>query len=450
MDKLRRAAFYAPMILKALPALLLLSAAAPALAEAPLIDIYKGIHAHAELSHQEKATSAILAQELQAAGYQVTDHVGVYPDGSKAYGVVGMMKNGAGPTLLVRADMDALPIVEETGAPYASHGRAVNMTGQDVGVMHACGHDIHTTILIGVARAMAASKAHWHGTLMLVGQPSEETVDGARAMLADHLYERFGRPDMIVGLHDGSDQPAGVVSLAIGPAQAGTASVDVVIRGIGGHGALPQLGRDPVVLSAEFITQLQTIVSREQNPQDPAVVTVGSIHGGAKRNIIPDEVKLQLTTRFFSDKSRDTILTGLRQMAAGIAVSAGLPPEKAPTVTVVESESSPVTYNDPAQSRRVEAVLIKTLGKDKVVEIPPITPSEDVGVFGLPGHQIPLTYYFLGAANPDAFAAAEKAGKLLPGPHTSKFLPDPEPTLAAGVRSMTAVATALLQPGGGS
>jgi len=433
------------MMLKALSVALLLTAASPALAQAPLIDIYKGVHAHPELSHFEANTSAVLARELKAAGYEVADHIGVYPDGARAYGVVGLLKNGPGPTLMIRADMDALPIVEETGVPYASHLRGQTIAGQDVGVMHACGHDIHTTVLIGVARAMAASKAKWRGTLMLVGQPSEETVDGARAMLADHLYERFGRPDMIVGLHDGSDEPAGKVALAIGPAQSGTTSVDVTIRGIGGHGALPQMGRDPVVLSALFITQLQTIVSREEDPQDPIVVTVGSIHGGTKRNIIPDEVKLQLTTRYFSDKGRDTILTGIRQMAQGIAVSAGLPPEKAPIVTIVDRESAPATYNDPALSNRVRAVLIQTLGKDNVIDAKPITPSEDVGVFGLPGHQIPLTYYWLGAANPEAFKAAAAKGEALPGPHTSKFLPDPEPTIAAGVTSMTAVATALLQ-----
>ena len=233
--------------------------------------------------------------------------------------------------------------------------------------------------------------------------------------------------------------------MAIGPAQSGVTSVDVVIRGIGSHGAIPQAGKDPIVLSALFITQLQTIVSREEDPQDPAIVTVGSIHGGSKRNIIPDEVKLQLTTRYFSDKGRETILTGIRQMAAGIAVSAGLPPEKAPVVTIVEGESAPATYNDPALSAQVRAVLIKTLGKDNVIDAGPITPSEDVGVLGLPGRQIPLTYYWIGAANPEAFKAAQAAGKNLPGPHNSKFLPDPAPTLATSVKSMTAVATALLQ-----
>ncbi|WP_174273881.1 amidohydrolase, partial [Sphingomonas bacterium] len=265
---------------------LLLAFAAPAFAQpappTPLIAIYEQIHQHPELSHFEAETSAILARELRAAGYAVTDHVGVYPDGSRAYGVVALMRNGAGPTLMIRGDMDALPLIERTDLPYASHVMAKNKAGQNVGVMHACGHDLHTTVLIGVARALAAARANWHGTLMLVGQPSEETADGARAMLADRLYERFARPDMIVGLHDSNTWPAGKVGLAIGRAQAGTTSIDVTIRGIGGHGAAPQLAKDPVVLAAMFVTQLQTIVSREADPLDPTVITVGSIHGGTR------------------------------------------------------------------------------------------------------------------------------------------------------------------------
>jgi hippurate hydrolase len=441
--------------LRLLYALLILVVSTPALAQmtpipdppasSALIDIYKSIHAHPELSHFEARTSAIVAQQLRAAGYEVTDHVGVYPDGSRAYGVVGIFKNGPGPRLLIRADMDALPIVEETGVSYASHVRAKDLSGKDVGVMHACGHDIHSTILIGVARAMVAARARWHGTLMLVGQPSEETVDGAKAMLADHLYERFGRPDMVVGLHDGSSYPAGTVGLAIGPAQSGVTSVNVTIRGIGSHGAAPQNGRDPIVLAALFITQIQTIVSREQDPQDPAIVTVGSIHGGTRRNIIPDEVKLELTTRYFSDKGRDTILNGIRNMAAGIAMSAGLPPDRAPVITILDNESAPPLYNDPALSGRVKAALITALGEDHVILEKPVTPSEDVGYFGLPGHQIPLVYYWLGAANPERFKAAAAAGKDLPGPHNSRFEPDPEPTFKAGVSSMTAVAIQLLQ-----
>jgi amidohydrolase len=331
---------------------------------------------------------------------------------------------------------------------YASHVMTKTSSGQNsglaTGVMHACGHDVHTTVLIGTARALAAAKGQWHGTLMLVGQPSEETIDGAKAMLADHLYERFGKPDMIIGLHDTNTLPAGKVGIVVGPAMASSTSVDVVIKGIGGHGAYPQLGRDPVTLAALFITQIQTIVSREEDPQDPSVVTVGDIHGGTKRNIIPDEVKLELTTRSFSDKSRDTVIAGLKQMAAGITLAAGLPPEKAATVTVLNDESTPVQFNDPALTSRVKEMLVKTLGADNVVNAEKLMGSEDVGSFSLEG-KIPLVYFRLGAMYPDKYAAAKAAGKDLPGMHTSRFEPDPEPTLETGVRSMTAVAVGLLQ-----
>ena len=409
-----------------------------------LVTMYKNLHAHPELSHYEANTSALVAAELRKSGYTVTDRVGVYPDGSKAYGVVGILKNGAGPTVLVRGDMDALPVTEETGVPYASHILAKNKAGQEVGVMHACGHDIHTTVLIGTARVLAASKASWHGTLMIVGQPSEETIDGAKAMIADHLYERFGRPDMVIGLHDSAEHAAGTVALKSGPAMASSTSIDVLIKGIGGHGARPNMGRDPIVLAALFITQLQTIVSREEDPQDPTVVTVGDIHGGTKRNIIPNEVKLELTTRGFSDKSRKLVLDGIRQMAAGIAVSAGLPKDLAPVVTVLEDESAPLQYNDPALMAKARATLVKTLGAANVEDEGAAMGSEDVGVFGLDG-KIPVMYYRLGSANPEKLLAARAAGKELPGWHTSRFEPDPEPTLATGVKSLTAVALSLLQ-----
>ena len=409
-----------------------------------LLEIYKQIHAHPELSHHEEATSALLAQGLRQAGYTVTDHIGLYPDGSHAFGVVGILKNGPGPTLLVRGDMDALPIVEETGVPYASHVTSKNADGQPVGVMHACGHDVHTTVLLGTARALASSKASWHGTLMIVGQPSEETIDGAKAMLADHLYERFGRPDKIIGLHDTNTHAAGTVGLTAGPAMASSTSIDVTIFGIGAHGSTPNLAKDPILMAAEFISQLQTIVSREEDPRDPSVVTVGSIHGGTKRNIIPNEVKLELTTRAFSDHSRQVVIDGLRNMAAGLATSYNLPPQKAPRVDVLEAESTPVTFNDPAQAAKVRAALVTTLGAANVFDDQQVMGSEDVGIFSL-NHQIPLTYFWLGAMYPDRFAAAQAAGTQLPGPHTSRFEPDPEPTLATGVKSLTAVATAMLQ-----
>jgi hippurate hydrolase len=409
-----------------------------------LLNFYKNLHAHPELSHFEEHTSALLATELRKAGYTVTERVGKYPDGSQAFGVVAILKNGPGPMLLIRADMDALPIVEETGAPYASHVLVHNKSGQEVGVMHACGHDVHTTVLIGTARAMAASKDKWHGTLMLVGQPSEETIDGAKAMVADRLYERFGKPDLVIGLHDTNELPAGQVGLIAGNAMASSTSIDVVIHGIGGHGSAPQVGRDPITLAALYITQIQTIVSREQDPQDPTVITVGDIHGGTKRNIIPDEVKLELTTRSFSVTSRQRVIDGLKQMAAGITTSAGLPPDKAATVTVLDNESTPVQYNDPNLTARERAALEKAIGTENVIAMHPVMGSEDVGIFGLDG-TIPVGYFRLGAMYPDRFAAAKAAGKQLPGPHTSKFEPDPEPTLRTGIAAMTAVATALLQ-----
>jgi len=416
---------------------------------ASLLDIYRDIHAHPELSHHEARTAAILARGLREAGYAVTERVGVYPDGSRAFGVVGVLKNGPGQTLLIRGDMDALPIVEETGLPYASHVMTKNASGQDVGVMHACGHDVHTTVLLGTARALAGTRAAWHGTVMIIGQPSEETIDGAKAMLADHLYERFGRPDMIIGLHDTNQLAAGTVGIIPGPASASSTSVDVVIRGIGGHGSAPQVGRDPITLAAYYITQIQTIVSREEDPLDPTVVTVGSIHGGTKRNIIPDEVKLELTTRSYSDKGRQIVIDGLRQIAAGITTAANLPPEKAATVSVLENESTPVQYNDPAMTAEVRELLVKALGEAQVKGAEKLMGSEDVGVFGMSAdlkrNEIPVVYFRLGAMDPEKFAAATAAGKRLPGTHTSHFEPLPKPTLETGVTAMTAVATGLLR-----
>ncbi len=431
----------APRLLLA-PLLLLAATAHPQ--NPALLDIYKDLHSHPELSHYEERTSSILATALRASGYSVTEHVGKYPDGSQAFGVVGILKNGAGPTLLIRADMDALPIVEETGLAYASHMVAKTASGQSSGVMHACGHDVHTTVLIGTARALAAAKSQWHGTLMLIGQPSEETIDGAKAMLADNLYQRFGRPDKVIGLHDTNDLPAGKVGVVSGPALASSTSIDVLIRGIGGHGSAPQLGRDPITLAALYITQIQTIVSREEDPQDPTVVTVGAIHGGTKRNIIPNEVKLELTTRSFSDKSRQLVIDGLNQMAAGLTVSANLPPEQAARVTVLENESTPVMFNDPALMTQVRATLVKALGPAQVVDQPRIMGSEDVGIFGL-DRTIPVAFLWLGAMDPAKFAEAQALGKHLPGMHTSRFEPLPEPTLQTGVTSMTAVAIALLK-----
>jgi hippurate hydrolase len=410
-----------------------------------LVETYKGIHEHPELSHHEEHTAALLAGELRKAGYTVTERVGKYPDGTQAYGLVAILQNGSGPRLLIRTDMDALPIVEETGVAYASHVRTKNAAGQDIGVMHACGHDVHVTTMIGTARALAATRAKWHGTVMLIGQPSEETIDGARAMLADHLYDRFGTPDLAIALHDTNTRAAGTVSITSGPALTSSTSVDVVMRGIGAHGAQPQAGKDPIVMAGEFIVQLQTIVSRQEDPRDPAIVTIGDIHGGTKRNIIPNEVKMEITARAYSDKSRQIIVDGIRRTAQGVALSAGVPADLAPIVTVLDAESTPVMYNDPALTARVKAALIKALGANDVIDEEPGTASEDFGIFGLEGRKIPTVMFGLGAMDPVKFAAAQAEGRLLPGPHNSRFEPVPEPTLRTGVKAMTSVAIALLQ-----
>jgi amidohydrolase len=410
-----------------------------------LVATYKEIHAHPELSRHEDETAARLADALRQAGYKVTEHVGKYPDGSQADGVVAILENGAGPRLLIRTDLDALPVVEETGLSYASHVKSTNASGQEVGVMHACGHDVHITTMIGTARALAATRAKWHGTVMLIGQPAEETVEGAKAMLADGLYERFGRPDLAIALHDTNTHAAGTVGIVSGPTLAGVTSIDVTLRGQGGHGSAPQLGKDPVVMAGEFIVQLQTIVSRQEDPRDPAVVTIGAIHGGAKRNVIPNEVKMELTTRAFSDQAMNVIIEGVRRTAQGVALSAGVAQDRQPIVTILENESAPSTYNDPALAARVKAALVKALGAKDVFDDAPIMASEDFGLFGLEGHAIPAVIFWLGAMDPQQFAAAQAQGKLLPGLHTSKFEPLPEPTLRTGVIAMSSVATALLQ-----
>jgi amidohydrolase len=408
-----------------------------------LLATYKQLHAAPELSHHEAQTSALLADEMRKAGYTVTEHVGKYPDGSQAYGVVGILKNGAGPTLLIRTDLDALPVTEDTKLPYASKVRSKNPAGQDVGVMHACGHDIHMTTMIGVARNMVALKSQWHGTLMLIGQPSEETIDGAKAMMADHLYERFGRPDLAIALHD-SNFAAGKVSVVSGPALASSTSIDVVMRGVGSHGAAPEAGKDPVVMAAEFVVELQTVVSRSVPPSQPAVVTVGDIHGGTKRNIIPDEVKMELTARCYSEEVRQIIIEGVKRTARGAAIAAGVPEARMPIVTVLDDESTPATINDPALSARLQKIFIAKLGAENVIEKQAIMGSEDVGILSVE-RKIPTVIFWLGAYDPAKVAESERTGVPLPSPHSPFFAPLPEPTLRTGVTAMTDAAVALLQ-----
>jgi amidohydrolase len=406
-----------------------------------LVTTYQSLHQRPELSHYEAKTSAWLANELHTAGYTVTEHIGKYADGSQAYGIVGLLKNGAGPTLLIRTDMDALPVEEKTGLPYASTVRMKNAAGQEVSVMHACGHDLHMTTMVGVARVMAAEKAKWHGTLMLVGQPAEELGEGATAMLSDGFYERFGRPNYAVALHDNAGLAAGKVGITSGPAMAGAMTVFVTMRGVGGHGAMPASTKDPIVMASQFVLAIQTIVSRQTLPTHPAVVTVGMINGGTQPNIIPDEVKLGLSVRFLDENVRKNILEDIQRTASGIALIAGVPEDRKPLVEAVAPRMTAITYNDPALTTRVRTALVTAVGNENVVNLDPVMVSEDFGRFGLDDHQIPTVLFWLGAVDPAKIAS----GTSLPSLHSSVFAPMAEPALRTGVTAMSDVAISLLQ-----
>jgi hippurate hydrolase len=368
--------------------------------------------------------------------------VGKYADGVQAFGIVAVLENGAGPRLLIRTDMDALPVEEKTGLDYASTVKSVNAQGQPVGVMHACGHDLHMTVLLGMAREMAERKSEWHGTLMLVGQPAEEQVEGAAAMLADHLYERFGRPDFVISEHDSPDVPAGSIAVKGGPLMASANTINVTMRGIGGHGSRPEAGKDPIVLAAEFVMVAQTIVSRQIDPQQPAVLTVGMIHGGTKNNIIPDEVTMELTLRTYSPAVRDQIVADVRRTANGLAEAYGIPADRMPTVTL--SEGTPATINDPALAERVRTAAAAVLGKERVLEARAIMGSEDVGLFSLDG-KIPAVMYWLGAADLGKLEESRKTGVPLPGLHSALFAPVYAPAITTGVTAMSGVALDLLK-----
>ncbi len=412
-----------------------------------LLSTYRSLHAAPELSHHEQKTSAFVAGELRALGYNVTEHVGKYaghPEWS-GYGVVGILKNGEGPTVYVRTELDALPVEEMTGLPYASKVRTKDDAGREVGVMHACGHDIHITSLLGTAKMMAEMKEQWHGTLVMLAQPAEEAISGAKAMLDDGLYTRFPKPDFVIALHDTPALEAGKVGFTPGYAMAGSTSVEVTLRGIGGHGSAPQVAKDPILEAAEFVLAIQTIVSREDSPFDPAVVTVGSIHGGTRPNIIPDEVRLQLTIRTYKEEVRQHILEALKRMAQGIAAAHGIPPSLSPIVTADESDHSPALYNDPQLTARLAQVFRTALGTDDVVESPPVMASEDFCRFALEDRQIPICQFSLGAVDPAKLAESRRTGVPLPGLHSSLWAPVPEPTLRTGVKSMTSAVLDLMK-----
>jgi amidohydrolase len=410
-----------------------------------LVATYKHLHENPELSTQEKESSAIVAAELRKLGYDVTDHFGDYDSpGLVSYGIVGVLRNGPGPTVYVRTDMDALPIVENTGLPYASHVKVKRADGAEIGVMHACGHDIHMSVFIGTARMLAQLKNQWSGTLILIGQPAEEMVSGARAMLRAGLFAKFPKPDYVLALHDGSDLPAGKVGWHEGTILAGADSVDITVRGIGGHGAAPQASKDPILIASEIVVALQTIVSREMDPQLPTVVTVGSFHAGTKHNIIPDDAHLQLTVRTMNPTQREKVLAAIARIANGIAAAAGVPADRAPVIEIAK-DSVPATINNPELTRRVAGALERALGKGNVLPREPGMASEDFSLYALQDPKPPICMFNLGAADPVKFQDARAKGVRLPGPHSSEFAPLPEPTIRTGVKAMTSAVLELLK-----
>ncbi len=406
-------------------------------AEYPSLEkLYQEFHRHPELSFQEERTAARLASELKSLGVDVATAVG-------GHGVVGVLRNGPGKTILVRTDLDALPVKEQTGLPYASRARMTNDLGVEVDVMHACGHDLHLTALIGTARLLVGLKNAWSGTVVFLGQPAEERGAGARKMLADGLFTRFPKPDLCLALHVNSELPAGTIGLVEGFAMANVDTLDITIRGVGGHGAWPHKTKDTIVLAAQTVMALQTIVSRETDPLESAVVTVGSIHGGTKHNIIPDEVKLQLTVRSFTDEVRAKTLEAIGRIARGQAASAGIPEDRMPVIRTTPEEFTPATYNDPGLVRRLDAIFRETLGEKNVLSRKPAMGGEDFSQYGRTADKIPICMFWLGSVEAERVAESERTGQPLPALHSSLYRPSPEPTIQTGVTAMTAAVLSL-------
>jgi len=401
-----------------------------------LLTLYRDLHSHPELSRQEKQTSAKLAKEIGGLGFKVTPGVG-------GDGIVAVLENGLGPVVMLRTDMDALPVTETTGLPFASKVRATTAGGIETGVMHACGHDVHMTSWIGIARRMAAMKKQWSGTLVMIAQPAEEIGAGAKAMLDDGLYTRFPKPSAVLAFHDGP-LPAGVIGYTSGYTLANVDSVDMLVRGLGGHGAYPHITKDPVVLAARIVVALQTIVSREVDPEDAAVVTVGSIHGGTKHNIIPDEVKLQLTVRSFSPETRTRILDAITRIARGEAIAAGMPEDRMPVLTI-QDQYTPATFNSEPLTSDIMATFRERFGAERVRAVPPSMAGEDFSQYRLadPDHVQSLLFW-VGAIRQDQWDAAKVDTTKLPGLHSPFWAPDAEKTISTGIEAMTTAALHLL------
>ncbi len=430
------------------------TALAPPTADPELVALYKKLHAAPELSFKEANTSALLATELAQLGFEVTTglgqdwvvdkatrDIGAVYDGVGGYGVVGVLKNGDGPTIMIRTDMDALPVKENTGLDFASTVQGQTWTGVENGVMHACGHDIHMTSWVGTARNLIAQKEDWSGTLVMVAQPAEELGNGAVAMLADGLYQNFPLPDYNLALHVSAGAKAGTIAYSPGFGLANVDSVDITVKGVGGHGAYPHTTTDPIVIAAHIVTALQTLVGRNVDPQKPAVVTVGSIKAGAKHNIIPNDVELLLTVRSYDDETRTLLLDGIKRIAEGQAATFGAP---APTVTV-DPDYTPATYNDPALTEKAMTAISAAIGAENVEQVDPTMGGEDFGQYSRTDEKVPSLIYWVGAVNPDQFDKLAADGMSPPSLHSAIFAPDYDPTIATGVKAMTAAAIDLFK-----
>lgn len=398
-----------------------------------LAALYEDLHRNPELAFQEKRTAATLAARLTSLGYEVTTGVG-------GTGIVALLRNGSGPTAMLRTELDALPVAEKTGAPFASTVTTKNAAGQLVPVMHACGHDLHMASWAGAAAWMAGHRQLWKGTLMLVGQPAEETVSGAAAMLKDGLFTRFPKPDFVLGLHDDDTLPAGTVGYHAGFFRASMAAPVITIAGRGGHGAVPQNTVDPIVIAARTIMSLQTIVARENNPLEPLVITIGSIHGGTQGNIIPDQVRMELSVRTFSEDVRKRALSSIERIAKAEALAAGAPRE--PTIEFANAGIGPV-FNDPALTGRLATALRSAMGADRVVEMPAKMTSEDFAEYGRAG--VPAVLLHIGAVAPARLEEARRTANPVPAPHSPEWLPALEPTLKGAVQAETAALIELLR-----
>lgn len=399
---------------------------------ANLAGLFEHFHENPELSGREVNTAARMAQELRALGYEVTTGVG-------GTGVVAILRNGAGPTVMLRADMDGLPLEERSGVPHSSHVRQTDMAGVEQPVMHACGHDVHITAMVGTARQLAARRSRWHGTLMLIVQPAEETVSGARAMLADGLYTRFPKPDYAVAFHVMAQLAAGQIDIADTNVASSSDMVTIQVRGVGSHGAFPHLGIDPVLIASQIVVSLQSMVGRTISPLQPAVISVGSIHGGVKSNIIPEEVNLALTVRADTPEVRRQLLDGIDRVARGTAIAMGVPENRLPVVTRSATETTPATINDPATARRVRAAISGQLGAGRVVQQPRQgMGAEDFAYFVTPESGVKGVYFNVGGTPADQVATA-------PSHHSPVFRITPEPSVTAGVEAMVTAAEALLQ-----